>query len=996
MKRNIAALVAALLLLIALPVVAQETTGGIQGTVSDSSGGVLPGVTVTATNKKGQQFTVITDSNGDYRFPALPPGSYSVTATLAGMEDVTVPNFDVRLGTTPRVDVTMQLGAVAETLTVTAEAPLVDVTRSAITTSVTREQIETLPRGRDFTDVVEFTPGAKNDFLAGGIAIDGATGLENRYIIDGIDTTDPQIGDSSVPMRAEFMEEIQVKTAGYAAEYGGSTGGVINAITRSGSNEFSGGVLVDYEDNSLNEDRPELDYTPDGDGAQLYNYHFDDRKRWDPGVFLGGPILRDRLWFFGSYQPGLVDIDRTVDFRNGVTDTYHRETDIDYATGNITSILASKLSFKAGFSISPYETTGGLPARNGLTTTTAQSAYDTGVTGERETYSMNLDYIVSPALVISGRGGYYLTDAKDTGIPLFDIIHNYSTSSHDPATTFPNIPEFAKQPPGFFSDPFYGGVRAKDEYTRESGALDFSWYFTGAGEHALKAGFQREKIHNDVSDGYNADRILYYWDRTFTTTTGESIRGEYGYFRLLRIATFGEAETNNDAIFLQDAWTVLPNVTLNIGVRAENERIPNFGAVGPKTAIEFDYNDKIAPRLGFAWDLFNDAQWKVYGSYGVYYDVMKYELPRGSFGGDKWVDFFFTFDNPDYTLNDAATCRTGKNTLNDNPVCPAGSLIEKIDRRHNSADPEDSTIDPALKPMELWEAQLGADHELAANMKVGARYVHKELVRAIEDVGVLVPGVGEVYYIANPGYGLTTSIAARPFPKAQREYDAIELTFERRMTNNWALNASYTYSRLWGNYTGLASADEQNSLGGGARLSPNVSRSFDVIHQSYDKNLKFHEGRLPTDRPHQFKAQLTYQFPWQLTAGVYQYIGSGTPVTEFALVPIHNFFMPNGRGNLGRTPTLTQTDLALTKNFFFGNNSLQLSVNVLNLWDEDAAIKYWTIRNREDLPLSEDEFFAGGWDYEEEVSKVEGDPAYLQPDAFQSGREVRLGLKYTF
>jgi hypothetical protein len=253
-----------------------------------------------------------------------------------------------------------------------------------------------------------------------------------------------------------------------------------------------------------------------------------------------------------------------------------------------------------------------------------------------------------------------------------------------------------------------------------------------------------------------------------------------------------------------------------------------------------------------------------------------------------------------------------------------------------------------------------------------------------------------VYYIANPGYGLTTSIAAQPFPKAVRDYDALELTFERRMTNNWSLNASYTYSRLYGNYTGLASGEEQNTVGSGARLSPNVSRQFDVIQASYDKNGEFTYGKLASDRPHQLKGQFIYMFPWQMTAAVSQYIGSGTPKTEIALVPIHNFFFPNGRGNLGRTPTLSQTDLALTQDFSFGRTNFQILVNVLNLFDEDTPIRYWTIRNLDDLAVSEEEFFSGDFDYEQLVSEATPDPAYNKADAFQAGREIRLGFRFTF
>ncbi len=310
---------------------------------------------------------------------------------------------------------------------------------------------------------------------------------------------------------------------------------------------------------------------------------------------------------------------------------------------------------------------------------------------------------------------------------------------------------------------------AFDEFTRDYIGADATFFVTGLGEHSIKVGIQTEQLGNDVQSGYNADRILYYAGRPYSTTSGDSVRGEYGYFRLLNISEFGAVSTRNQALFIQDTWRIGNRLTLNLGVRTEHEKVPNFGDAGVETPIEFNWSDKLAPRLGFSYDVLGDQRWKAYGSFGITYDVMKYEMPRGSFGGNKWVDYYYTWDNPNWGLN-ASGCGVGSNTISERPTCGAGSLIEVVDRRFNSAEDLDSTVEPNLKPMRQDEYQLGVEHQLTNRIGVGARFVYKTLVRTIEDVGILVPGVGEVYYIANPGEGISLTLndpSVPGFPQGQ-------------------------------------------------------------------------------------------------------------------------------------------------------------------------------------------------------------------------------------
>jgi hypothetical protein len=616
-------------LLIASPVAAQETTGTIEGVVKDTGGAVLPGVTVQAQGPAGT-LVAVSDERGEYRFPRLPSGRYTVKANLEGFTPGTR-TVDLTVGTTARAEFALAIKGLTETVEVSAAAPAVDLRSPQTATNISRERIDFIPRGRDFTDVIGQAAGANPESQAGGISVNGSSGSENRFVIDGIDTTSPQVGTNAVPMRAEFMEEVQVKSAGYAAEFGGSTGGVINAITRSGTNSFHGSILADFQQRSWGgTERPILVDSLTSSTFEYINPPKDDETRIDPGFSLGGPILRDRLWFFGSYQPGIRDTKRTVNFQNGVTNTFDQDFRVHYGAMNVTGNAGSKLLYRAGANFSPYETTGTLPGQSGRTSLTGTESYLRGTKGDRRTYSGSIDYLPSNRLALSARGGRFLTDQESTGVKFPERILNISTTSTP--TGLAALPGGVPRTSGYLSDVLVTDATARDEYIRDYLSADATFYVNAGGEHQFKVGLQSERIANAVQSGYNADRIIYYAGLPYGTSTGVNVLGQYGYFRLLNISTLGEVSSRNDALFIQDTWRVRPNLTLNLGVRTEHERVPNFGVSGVENPIDFGFGDKLAPRLGFTYDPFSDGRTKVYGSFGKYFDVMKYELPRGSFG----------------------------------------------------------------------------------------------------------------------------------------------------------------------------------------------------------------------------------------------------------------------------------------------------------------------------------------------------------------------------
>lgn len=244
-------LVLVFFLLVVTPAAAQETRASIEGLVTDSSGAAVPGVTVEARSPALLRVTTATtDERGSYRFPALPPGVYEVTAVLPGFQTQKVANIELQLGQILKIDLQMSLGALTEDVLVTAESPIIDVRQNAAMSTMTAEVIDRIPKGRDFTDLIKSAPGTQIEGKS-GIQIDGAGGSEHRYVIDGMDTTGMRTGVSGQELPTDFVQEVQVKSSGYNAEFRATTGGVVSAITKSGSNQWRGLVGLHFRNDSM-------------------------------------------------------------------------------------------------------------------------------------------------------------------------------------------------------------------------------------------------------------------------------------------------------------------------------------------------------------------------------------------------------------------------------------------------------------------------------------------------------------------------------------------------------------------------------------------------------------------------------------------------------------------------------------------------------------------------------------------------------------------------
>src|SRR5215469_10039785 len=260
-------------LLLAVPAVFAQTTGTIEGTVTDQNGGALPGVTVEISSPNLQGTRVATTGNdGRFRFASVPPGTYKVTSNLSGM-GTSQKTAVVTLDSTATVNMQMQVSA-KEAITVTGEAPLVDTTSTTTGTNYTAKVIDKLPVGRNYASIVLSQPGVQTDMgetqgRSLAISVYGTTSAENLFLIDGVNTTNVIKGFQGKNINTEFIQEVEVKTGGYQAEYGRNTGGVVNVITKSGGNEFHGGVFGYYNDTGMRSDI-NVERTPDfsGEGDQ--------------------------------------------------------------------------------------------------------------------------------------------------------------------------------------------------------------------------------------------------------------------------------------------------------------------------------------------------------------------------------------------------------------------------------------------------------------------------------------------------------------------------------------------------------------------------------------------------------------------------------------------------------------------------------------------------------------------------------------------------------
>jgi outer membrane receptor protein involved in Fe transport len=993
-----------------------STTGSIEGAVTDPNGAAVKGATVTVT---GPNLITAKDAttgdDGRYLISALPPGKYKVAVAASGFAKYEQGDVTVNLGRTSSVDPQLALATATATVTVTGGAA-VDVAANTTGANVSTEQFSNFPTQRTVQGLYTIAPTVTRSGLRDATGRDrdpsvgGSSGPENNYILDGVNTTDPAFGGSGANLPFEFVQEVEIKTGAYGAEYGKSTGGIFNVITKSGGNEFHGDLFGYGTTKGLVRQVKNFSFT--GSSANGFS-------ETDIGGDIGGPIAKDKLWFFGAFNP-----QRRTNYY--LTQTFfapvQNKVTIPFYAGKITWAVNGKNTLTVS-TFGDFTKIEGFLATAALNNVNGFGNDVNAFTGRQETgghnYAARLNSTISTNFIAEFSGGLHFQRANTipTAIAAPLIADNFAVlrggAVLTPVSTGVTCPAAACIGTGFIDFVDGRGGSLQRGYSRGPGFGLFSTqnrdrYEINAhmqnivGKHTVKWGFEwfRNKYDiNTLSSGpavtyaftpglglsntngaanvTNGERITNNWlvctvigtqitcpssagvtraqaipaatllglgltvNPTATTiTTAQAFNNPFIIRNTTRVRDFelvGKTYTNAEAFYIQDDWKFLPNWQFNIGARWDYEQAKNNDGTG---YISFNHFwDNLAPRLGVSWDFTGKGKGKLFANYATFIEVpIPLDVNVRAAGGNVQTDKNFNVG----TING-----------------PAGSLIVPgVSTGATNLGSDATPLDPGLKPQSIGEGSVGFEYEIVKDLAIGARGIYRHMRNVIEDGSF---DDGDTYFLFNPGRNEpgTTERAAceggpgrspRCFGRAQRFYRAIEFTATKRFTNNYQFIASYVFSSLTGNYEGLFRNDNGQS-------DPNITSLFDL--QSLLDNTY---GRLPNDRPHQFKFNGSYRTPFKLLISGNFYMQSGTPFNQLIPHPIYGnnegfavqrgtaivptvtavqTGFPNVVNSIGssRTPTTMNLDMGVYYPIKVGEGKeLRLSGDWFNVFNSQRAL----------------------------------------------------------
>lgn len=879
MKRLAVSLAVLLIAGTAAPLFAQSA-GAVEGVIKDEQGGALPGVSVALTGKRGTSSTV-TDAAGAYRFSGVDPGTYVVTAELSGFRTKRQENVAVAIGRLVPINLTLAVAGIQESIEVVGEAPVVNTVSSATDNSLSQDMLFNLPirPSNAAVSLLNYLPGINN-----GSAYGADSDTANGLLLDGVDTRDPEGGSAWTFFNFNIVDEVQVSGLGAPAEYGAFQGAVVNTITKSGGNTHSGLFDVYYTKGSLqgnNISDQVANANPSlADPAQ-------DRERLDITAQLGGPVIKDKLFFFLSGE------------------RYHRDSD---PTGPLT--LRDEVSARVNFKMN-YQ-----PSSND--NLMAMLQYDN--------YNI-IGRCGVPAALCADE----LTNREDApewvwalqwrhlfGQKTFaEVKYNGWTGFYDlnPEVAKPGIYDVGLDQYSQSQGWFYYADRGRNQVN-----TSISHFAEGFGKHDLKFGveIERSKVRNRY--GYTND--IFYYDYTAYYPAKQYYAYDYGY-------DFA-GKNQRESVFAQDSWHVNDRLTVNAGLRFDWVRgYPDLeSAKGPNGDKKVYDTKNWAPRLGVAYDLTGDGKTVLKGTYSQYYE--------GAFS------FVYTAAVPgirDFVLYayDPGGEKCG----------PEGNCFTEVDRSPNPL----YNVDPNIKHPRVDEWTAGIERELVRDVRLAvtgiwrqdknlqgsvapdARWAPTTVTTAGDGPdpslnGKQIPAYtwtnradsDQNYLLTNPdGFRyLDASGNLLGTARAERNYKAVMFVLDKRLSHRWQGRVSY----VWSKAEGTQDNDGFDTYGAS------------TAYESASRALVNQFGSLTNDRTHELKIYFTYQIP-KVDIGINAFWAtvSGQPYTPFQRFGSSaiNFPLSSGRQPLieprgsRRRETGNNLDLRLEKIFRVGQGRDRIS-----------------------------------------------------------------------